>query len=70
MAYENSRLYQDIEALFEGFVQAAVTAIEQRDPTTSGHSLRVSRMTVGLAEIVDRSDAGAYPRHALHAPTR
>ena len=60
VAYENSRLYQDIEALFEGFVQAAVTAIEQRDPTTSGHSLRVSRMTVGLAEIVDRCDTGAY----------
>src|SRR5262249_23597193 len=44
VAYENSRLYQDIEALFEGFVQAAVTAIEQRDPTTSGHSLRVSHI--------------------------
>jgi HD-GYP domain-containing protein (c-di-GMP phosphodiesterase class II) len=60
VAYENGRLYQDIEALFEGFVQAAVTAIEQRDPTTSGHSLRVSRMTVGLAEIVDRSETGPY----------
>ncbi len=60
VAYENSRLYQDIEALFEGFVQAAVTAIEQRDPTTSGHSQRVSTMTVGLAEIVDRADAGPY----------
>ena len=60
VAYENSRLYQDIESLFEGFVQAAVKAIEQRDPTTSGHSLRVSRMTVGLAEIVDRADCGEY----------
>ena len=46
--------------LFEGFVQAAVNAIEQRDPTTSGHSQRVSQMTVGLAEIVDRVDNGAY----------
>jgi HD-GYP domain-containing protein (c-di-GMP phosphodiesterase class II) len=60
VAYENSRLYQDIEKLFEGFVQAAVTAIEQRDPTTSGHSQRVSAMTVGLAEIVDRTGTGAY----------
>ena len=60
VAYENSRLYQDIEKLFEGFVQASVKAIEQRDPTTSGHSLRVSHMTVGLAEIVDRVDTGAY----------
>jgi len=60
VAYENSRLYQDIETLFEGFVQAAVTAIEQRDPTTSGHSQRVSEMTVGLAQVVDRTGTGSY----------
>jgi HD-GYP domain-containing protein (c-di-GMP phosphodiesterase class II) len=60
VAYENGRLYQDIEKLFEGFVQASVKAIEQRDPTTSGHSLRVSQMTVGLAEVVDRTGAGTY----------
>jgi len=60
VAYENSKLYQDIEALFEGFVKAAVTAIEQRDPTTSGHSFRVSTLTVGLAETVDRVDQGPY----------
>src|ERR1700737_2203635 len=60
VAYEKSRLYQDIETLFEGFVQAAITAIEQRDPTTSGHSQRVSRMTVGLAEAVDRTQTGSY----------
>lgn len=60
VAYENGRLYQDIEQLFEGFVQASVKAIEQRDPTTSGHSLRVSHMTVGLAEVVDRVETGGY----------
>lgn len=60
VSYENGRLYQDIEKLFEGFVQASVKAIEQRDPTTSGHSLRVSDMTVGLAEIVDRAQTGTY----------
>ncbi len=60
VAYENSKLYQDIETLFEGFVKAAVTAIEQRDPTTSGHSFRVMMLTVGLAETVDHCDAGAY----------
>jgi len=60
VAYENSRLYHDIEKLFEGFVQASITAIEQRDPTTSGHSQRVSHMTVGLAETVDRVETGSY----------
>jgi len=60
VAYENSKLYQDIETLFEGFVRAAVKAIEQRDPTTSGHSSRVSTLTCGLAEAVDRSGTGTY----------
>jgi HD-GYP domain-containing protein (c-di-GMP phosphodiesterase class II) len=57
---ENSRLYEDIERLFEGFVDAAVTAIESRDPTTQGHSRRVATLTVGLAEAVDRGGEGPY----------
>src|SRR6266704_5140464 len=60
VAIENSRLYEDIEKLFEGFVLAAVHAIEQRDPTTYGHSGRVAGMTVGLAEVVDRAGDGPY----------
>jgi len=60
VAIENSRLYEDIERLFEGFVMASVTAIESRDPTTSGHSSRVATFTCGLAEAVDRVGAGPY----------
>ena len=60
VAIENSLLYEDIERLFEGFVTAAVTAIEQRDPTTSGHSGRVARFTVSLAEAVGRGGSGPY----------
>jgi HD-GYP domain-containing protein (c-di-GMP phosphodiesterase class II) len=62
VSIENSLLYENIEKLFEGFVTAAVTAIEQRDPTTFGHSGRVATMTVGLAEVVDRTVGGPY-RH-------
>jgi HD-GYP domain-containing protein (c-di-GMP phosphodiesterase class II) len=62
VSIENSLLYKDIEHLFEGFVKAAVHAIEQRDPATSGHSGRVATMTVGLAEVVDRAGDGPY-RH-------
>ena len=60
VAIENSLLYEDIEKLFEGFVTAAVTAIESRDPTTYGHSGRVATMSVGLAEAVDRGGSGPY----------
>jgi HD-GYP domain-containing protein (c-di-GMP phosphodiesterase class II) len=58
VALENSRLYESIQRLFEGFVRASVTAIEARDPTTSGHSFRVANLTVGLAEAVDRAETG------------
>ncbi|HEX8254446.1 MAG TPA: HD domain-containing phosphohydrolase, partial [Thermoanaerobaculia bacterium] len=60
VAVENNLLYESIERLFEGFVTAAVTAIEQRDPTTSGHSFRVADLTVELARVLDRIDFGQY----------
>jgi len=60
VAIENSQLYERIEQMFEGFVRAAVHAIEQRDPTTFGHSGRVANMTIGLAAVVDRAEDGAY----------
>lgn len=60
IAIENSKLQADIERLFEGFVTAAVTAIEQRDPTTSGHSQRVAEMTVDLAQTVDGLSDGVF----------
>ena len=60
VAIENSSLYEDIELLLEGFVTAAVSAIESRDPATSGHSLRVANFTTQLAEAVDRTGDGPY----------
>ena len=60
VSIENSLLYQNIQNLFEGFVKASVLTIEQRDPTTCGHSERVSSLTVGLAEVVDRISSGKY----------
>ena len=60
VAVENSRLYENIQRLFEGFVRASVIAIEARDPTTSGHSFRVANLTVALAEAVQRVESGPY----------
>jgi len=58
VAFENAKLLQDIRKLFDSFVRAAVTAIEQRDPTTSGHSERVATLTVALAESLDGVSTG------------
>jgi HD-GYP domain-containing protein (c-di-GMP phosphodiesterase class II) len=58
ISLENAILYGEIRNLFEGFVDASVTAIESRDPTTSGHSRRVATLSVALAEKVDAITAG------------
>ena len=60
VAFENTRLIEDIKELFNAFVRASVTAIESRDPTTSGHSGRVAILTVGIAETMDRLGTGPF----------
>ena len=60
IALENVLLYEEVKTLFESFVKASVTAIESRDPTTSGHSERVADLTVGLATAVNSVSNGYY----------
>ncbi len=67
VAMENSFLYAEIQRIFEGFVHASVHAIEQRDPTTSGHSVRVSALTRRLAEVADGITEGPYADFHLTA---
>ena len=59
VAIENNLLLERINLLFEGFVRASVHAIEQRDPTTSGHSFRVAELTIALAEAAHEQRQGA-----------
>src|SRR5438093_1354941 len=60
VAIDNKNLIDSIQALFDGFVQASVTAIEQREPTTAGHSGRVEGLTTGLARAVNEIATGKY----------
>lgn len=60
IALENAMLTKERENLFEGFVHASVTAIEQRDPTTSGHSHRVAQITLQMAGIINRISHGKF----------
>ena len=66
IAIQNRRLIENIRHLFEGFVQASVTAIEQRDPTTSGHSFRVADLSVALAQALSSSGLAAYQNQLLN----
>jgi HD-GYP domain-containing protein (c-di-GMP phosphodiesterase class II) len=58
VAFENADLIRRIRQLFDKFIEAAVTAVEQRDPPTSDHSRRVAVLTVGLAKKVDAIASG------------
>ncbi|MGH7266674.1 MAG: HD-GYP domain-containing protein, partial [Candidatus Rokuibacteriota bacterium] len=60
VALNKALLLTRVERLMEGIVRASVTAIEQRDPATAGHSDRVARLTVGLAKVVDCIASGVY----------
>jgi len=60
VSIENGRLYQNITQLFEGMVKAASTAIDQRDPSTAGHSRRVTKLTCLTAELIDQQDEGPF----------
>jgi len=60
VAIDNKNLIDSIQALFDGFVQASVTAIEQRDPSTAGHSGRVEGLTTALARAVHEIANGKY----------
>ncbi len=57
-ALERSKLMNNIVEMFEGIVAASITAIEARDPTTAGHSERVARYTLALAEAVNKIETG------------
>jgi HD-GYP domain-containing protein (c-di-GMP phosphodiesterase class II) len=60
VALENATLYEEIRRILDGFVRASVRAIEQRDPTTSGHSQRVATLSLRLADAVSLATDGPY----------
>jgi len=60
IAIDNKTLLKEIEELFDKFVTASVYAIEQRDPSTAGHSSRVEALTTKLADEVTKIEAGKY----------
>jgi HD-GYP domain-containing protein (c-di-GMP phosphodiesterase class II) len=60
VSIENGKLHQEIENLLEGFIKASVTAIDSRDPATSGHSVRVTELTCDTAELINQQTDGPF----------
>ncbi|MGL4369012.1 MAG: HD-GYP domain-containing protein, partial [Spirochaetota bacterium] len=55
IAIENNRMIIQIQSQFEAFVKASVTAIESRDPATSGHSFRVAEICTAVAHALNET---------------
>lgn len=69
-AIANALHREEVETLLEGFVRASVVAIESRDNTTAGHSERVARLTLGLADAMERQTSGPYARTSFDEEQR
>jgi HD-GYP domain-containing protein (c-di-GMP phosphodiesterase class II) len=59
IALTNRHLIEQLEALFEGFIQLINTAIDDKSPYTGGHCERVPVLTMMLAEAVNRTTSGS-----------
>ena len=58
IALTNRHLIEQLEALFESFIQLINTAIDDKSPYTGGHCARVPALTMMLAEAVNRTTQG------------
>ena len=59
IALTNRRLIRQMEDLFESFISLINTAIDDKSKYTGGHCERVPKLTMMLAEAVNRTNQGA-----------
>jgi HD-GYP domain-containing protein (c-di-GMP phosphodiesterase class II) len=60
VSIENAQLYSQLEHTLEAVVEAAMSAVDARDPATAGHSLRAAELSAKLARAVNRTTTGPY----------
>jgi len=65
IALTNRRLIEQLEGLFEAFIQLINTAIDDKSPYTGGHCARVPALTMMLAEAVNRTGYGPFSKFVM-----
>ncbi|MBI4384376.1 MAG: GAF domain-containing protein [Nitrospinae bacterium] len=60
VAITNVTLINDMEKLFESFVQVMATAIDEKSPVTGGHIRRVANLTMVMAETINEQNNGKF----------
>jgi HD-GYP domain-containing protein (c-di-GMP phosphodiesterase class II) len=70
IALTNRHLIDQLEKLFEAFIQLINTAIDDKSPYTGGHCTRVPELTMMLAEAVDRTKSGPFKDFVMNDKDR
>jgi len=60
VAITNVSLINDMEHLFESFVEVMATAIDEKSPVTGGHIRRVADLTMEMAEVLNEQHSGRF----------
>ncbi len=55
---ENTMLYKELKDIFDSFIEASALAVVSRDPTTAGHSRKVSLLCVSIAREIHNTNKG------------
>jgi len=66
IAITNTRLIHDLEQLLESFIQVIASAIDEKSPYTGGHIERVAKLTMMIADIVNKIEYGKYSSFKLN----
>jgi HD-GYP domain-containing protein (c-di-GMP phosphodiesterase class II) len=65
IALTNRQLINQLETLFESFIELINTAIDEKSPYTGGHCQRVPVLTMMLAEAVNQTRTGPLADFAM-----
>lgn len=57
---QNTKLFEEIEELFDSVTRSLIAAIDERDSTTSGHSARISMLSERFAIAINQTTEGKY----------
>lgn len=62
---ERNQLFGEIQQTLESTIKVLVTALDQRDPITAGHSDRVAQYALDLGRYLQQLTDGVHPEYLL-----
>ncbi|MDP6779862.1 MAG: HD domain-containing phosphohydrolase, partial [Candidatus Latescibacteria bacterium] len=60
VAITNARLIDDLQNLFDAFIQSIAAAVDEKSPYTAGHVRRVADLTMSIAAEINRTETGLW----------